>query len=238
MSPMYGGGRSARTKMQMYLEWLTTFVTTARKMYQIGRSFGNHLPLMRQRHLAGVAAEVPRAAQDKIVINLGRFFERFHPDYPDTISLFTFLHWLKVRKNRITILDRAAAFAFIGIPDNGQSRPWLNVAVSSKIRKHAMSGRFEKLIDAVIWHRHRNVAHRVAHNKKKAPTLRFDDILALIRHASDIAKVLDGIYLNWRFSFPDPEAPSDTFDNMTRLITGSDDLAQTSVRDVHILSSD
>lgn len=224
--------------MQMYLEWLSTFVTTACKLYQIGKSFGNHLPLMRQRHLAGIAAEVQRAAQDKIVINLGRFFEKFHPDYPETVSLFTFLHWPKVRKNRIKVIDRTAAFAFTGIPDNGQSRPWLNVAVASKMRKHATSGRFEKLIDAVIWHRHRNVAHRVAHNKMKAPTLRFNDILTLIRHASDIATVLDGIYLQWRFSFPDPEAPSDTFDNMTRLITGRDDLSRSSIGDVDILSTD
>lgn len=117
MSPMYGGGRSGRTKMQMYLGWLSAFVTTARKMYQVGKSFGNHLPLMRQRHLAGMAADVQRAAHDKIVINLGRFFEKFNPDHPDTISLFISLHWLKVRKNRITISDRAAAFAHLCIPD-------------------------------------------------------------------------------------------------------------------------
>lgn len=119
--------------------------------------------------------------------------------------------------------DREAAFAFLGTADSGESRAWLNRAIAGKMAKHVRTGPHRKQMEALRWNRNKNVAHRMRHNKRTAPVIRWDDILLLIRTATEITKTLDRIYTGAQYSFPDPEAKdSDTFKDMNRLILGVD----------------
>lgn len=217
-------GRNYRpTKCKQYLDWFATFIGVSRKSYQIGRSFATHKDTILIRRLQQVMSDIQQACQCRIIINLGCFFEEYNSDYGDAFNVLTFCRYLNDQRNRIPIHDRAAAFDFLGRPDAGETRPWLNRAIADKMAKHIRTGPHRKLMEAMRWNRNKNVAHRMRHNRRKAPAIRWNDILALIRVATEITKTLDKIYTRSQYHLPDPESlDSDTFKDMGRLISGTD----------------
>ena len=219
-------GRNYRpTKVQIYLDEFAGYVTISRKSYQVGRSFSSHKDIVVGRSLGRLMSSLQSICQTKIIIELGRFYEEYSAQYKACYNLFTFLRYLDEKRSRIKVLHRDKAFEFIGRPDSGESQSWVNRAVSGKMSSDARHGAHKIKMAAMRWHRNKSVAHKMAYNKRKAPKLRWNDILLLIRTASEYVRILDSIYQRRQYNLPDPEDPSsETFRDMSRLITGNDTL--------------
>jgi AbiU2 len=211
-----------KTKIALYLDALSSYVTVSRESYQIGRSFSRHKDIVREREFGYLVSSIQAACQTKIIIELGRFFEEYSPEYGDSYSLFCLLKYLQGKTTRIKIINRLAAYSYIGRKDNNESMHWLNRAVISKMTSEARKGNHKNAMEVMRWHRNKNVAHKVPHNKRQAPIIRWNDILLLIKTASNFTRIIDDIYVKAQFHLPDPEDDSDTFIDMSRLITGND----------------